>query len=42
MPNYWLLVGEDDTWLLLLSKGFWAIKKHGRKKLEKLEKETKL
>jgi len=41
MPNYWLLVGDDDVWTSLLSEGYWAIKRMWKKTARKIRKGDK-
>jgi len=36
MTNYWLLIGDEDNWKFLSSKGIWAVGKMWRKIVKKL------
>ncbi len=37
MTNYWLLVGDEDTWVALIKSGYWGIKKVWKRKSRKIK-----
>lgn len=36
MANYWILIGQEDSWITLLKSGYWVLKSMYKKRARKI------